>query len=97
MKYSGSSRSWQLRLVLLEVEAPGQSRCNWCITPGRDGSRVYGRLISNKAVRNSVVRTVLNVAWARFGSVKMKEIDEGTLAFDFENSNDKDRIMDLSL
>lgn len=58
--------------------------------------RVYGRLLSSKSVRNSVVRNVLNLAWARFGHVKMKDVDDNTMAFEFESDRAREQILDLS-
>lgn len=51
---------------------------------GREEQRIYGRIISSKAVRNFVVRTLVKVAWARSGHVKMKVVDENTMAFEFD-------------
>lgn len=64
--------------------------------PGSEGSRLYSRILSSKAVRNAVVMNVLKIAWARFGTVKMNEVDENTMAFEFGNEGDKQQILDLS-
>lgn len=58
-------------------------------TPNAAGSKVLGRLISQKQLRNSVVYNMLKSAWARYGPVKMKELDERTTVFEFESEKDK--------
>lgn len=63
---------------------------------GRQSVQVFGRLISAKSVRSSVIRTVLKVAWARFGDVKMLDVNENTLAFVFANERDRSQILDCS-
>lgn len=55
-----------------------------------NANRVFGRVISDKVVKNSVVRSVLKAAWERFGKVTMTEMDDRMLAFDFENNRDRD-------
>lgn len=49
-----------------------------------------------KSVRNFVVKNVLQTAWARFGNVKMKELDDKTMAFEFDTDRDREQILDLS-
>lgn len=39
---------------------------------------------------------VLKVAWARFGSVKMTEVDNNTMNFEFETERDKNQVLDQS-
>lgn len=43
-----------------------------------------------------MVHNVLKIAWARYGSVRIAEVDECTLSFIFENKRDRDQIMDMS-
>lgn len=64
--------------------------------PGSDESRLYGRVLSSKPIRNAVVKNVLKAAWARFSSVKMIDVDESTIAFEVANSRERDQILDFS-
>lgn len=45
--------------------------------------------------KNNAIFTVLKAAWANFGSVKMTELEEGVMAFDFDSDSDRDRILDM--
>lgn len=58
--------------------------------------RSVGQLLTQKQIRNSVVYNVLKVAWARFGQVEMTELDERTMAFEFQSKEDQKQIMDMS-
>lgn len=58
--------------------------------------RTFGRIISDKGMKNSVVNKVLQLAWARFDKVKMTEVDDRTMAFEFQSEKDKEQILDLS-
>lgn len=53
-------------------------------------------MISLKPVKNSVVYVVLKAAWAAYGSVVMTDLEEGVMAFDFQNVTERDRILDMS-
>lgn len=39
---------------------------------------------------------MLKAAWGSYGSVKMAELVEGTMVFDFESDADRDRVLDMS-
>lgn len=41
-------------------------------------------------MKNLVVYNVLKVAWARYGSVRMTEVDDRTMAFEFQSEKDKE-------
>lgn len=43
-----------------------------------------------------MVRNVLKVAWARFGHVKKKDVEDNTMAFEFETDRVREQILDLS-
>lgn len=58
--------------------------------------RSFGRLLTHKQIRNTVVYNVLKVAWARFGQVDMTELDDNTMAFEFQSAEDQRQIMDQS-
>lgn len=60
------------------------------------GTQFFGRIISQKTIKNTVVHNILKVAWARYRSVKMVEVDDKTMTFEFHNERDRDQIMDLS-
>lgn len=64
--------------------------------PKRKSTIVVGRMISQKLVKNNVVFTVLKATWGSYGSVKMSELEEGVMSFDFENDVDRDRVLDMS-
>lgn len=53
-------------------------------------------MISQKIVKNNVVYNVLKGAWANLGTVKMKDLEDGVMTFDFENNKDMDWVRDLS-
>lgn len=53
-------------------------------------------LISDRHIKNNVVKSVLKEAWARFGPVRMSEVNASTLVFDFDNSRDIDQVLELS-
>lgn len=59
-------------------------------------TEVFVRIISHKQIRNFAVHNVLKLAWTRFGPVKMFEVDEHTMKFEFDSERDKDQIMDHS-
>lgn len=81
----GLNRKSSLQLVTNPPPPPQAAR-----------NRVYGRMISQKLLKNSIVRNVLKGAWERYGRVNMTEIDDQTLAFDFECDRDRDQILDAS-
>lgn len=58
--------------------------------------RIVRKMISLKAVRNSVVYVVLKAAWEGFGTVQMTDLEEGVMAFDFQNEKDRIRVLDMS-
>lgn len=60
------------------------------------GSRVLGRIMAEKKIRNSVVHNALKLAWSRYGLVQIKEVDECTMSFKYDNEREQDQIMDLS-
>lgn len=60
-------------------------------------SKMFGRIISQKHIRNTVVHNVLKVAWERFRPIRMLEVDEQTMSFEFDSERDRDQIMDLTL
>lgn len=43
-----------------------------------------------------MVQNVLKEAWARYGPVRITEVNDTTLMFDFESSNDRDQVLELS-
>lgn len=47
-------------------------------------------------MKNSAVYNVLKAAWARFGSVKMTEVDERTMSFEFQSDKEKAQVLDMS-
>lgn len=75
-------------LQLVSSAIPGSSRGS--------GTRVLGMLLSEKHIKNDVVQNVLKEAWARYGPVRISEVNETTLMFDFESSKDRDQIIELS-
>lgn len=60
------------------------------------GSRIIGRSLAQKGLRNSVTYNVLKGAWASYGAVTMKEVDSQTMEFIFQSSRGKDQVMDIS-
>lgn len=69
------------------------------VTPGSNratGYMVLRMLMSERHIKNNVVQNVLKEAWARFGPVRISEVNETTLIFDFESSRDRDQILELS-
>lgn len=64
--------------------------------PDCDGSRLYGRILSQNPVKNAVVRSVLKNAWTRFSVVRMIDVDDNTMAFEFNNDGDLQQVLDLS-
>lgn len=60
------------------------------------GTRVLGMLVSDKHLKNNVVQNVLKEAWARFGPVRITEVNDTTLMFDFERPRDRDQVLELS-
>lgn len=66
-------------------------------TPPIESAHILvGRILSERNVRNSVVYNVLKGAWARFGNVKMTEIDSSTMKFVFQSDRDLRQAMDHS-
>lgn len=57
---------------------------------------MLGKMISQKTVKNNAVYNVLKAAWANYETVKMTDLEEGVMTFDFENEKDKDRVLDMS-
>lgn len=57
------------------------------------GPQVFGRIVSQtqRGMKNPVVHNVLRVDWARSGSVRMTEVDNWTIAFEFESERDKEK------
>lgn len=64
--------------------------------PIQSTSRIFGRSLALKGMRNSVIHTVLKGAWASYGAVTMKEVDSQTMEFIFQSAKGKDQVMDLS-
>lgn len=67
----------------------GGSNRNICMrlvpnAPNEVDKKVYGRIISQKHLRNIVVYNVLRVAWSRYRLVKMKNVNDKTTIFEFE-------------
>lgn len=58
--------------------------------------RVFGKMISQKQVKNIAVNVVLKAAWASYGPVSMIDLEDEIMAFDFQNTTDRDRILDMS-
>lgn len=54
-------------------------------------------LISDKPVKNNVIKNVLKETWSRFGKVRMAEVNQSTLVFEFDSSQDREQILELSL
>lgn len=46
-------------------------------------------------MKNAVVRNVLKGAWTRYGMVRMIEMDEHPLAFEFDHDRHREHILDL--
>lgn len=42
-------------------------------------------MISQKKVKNNAVYNVLKAAWENYGSLKMSDLEEEVMGFDFEN------------
>lgn len=55
-----------------------------------------GKLISHKTIKQSVIHSVLRMAWARFGKVTISEAESGILLFGFGRQEDAEKILDLS-
>lgn len=60
------------------------------------GECVLGMLISDKPIKNNVIKNVLKEAWSRFGKVRMVEVNQSTLVFEFDSAQDKEQILELS-
>lgn len=60
------------------------------------GTRGLGMLLSEKHVKNNVVQNVLKEEWARYSSVRITEVNETTLMFDFKSPKDRDQVLELS-
>lgn len=56
----------------------------------RNSVRPVSRMVSQKPVKSNVVFTVSKDAWRNYGSVKMTELEEGVMAFDFDSDADRD-------
>lgn len=59
-------------------------------------ARVLGRLVTNRGIKNSAIINVLRAAWSRYGSVRMTELDERTIAFEFASVGDMNLILDMA-
>lgn len=66
------------------------------MTPQQTGFCVLRKMISQKKVKNNAVYNVLKVAWVNYGPVKMTDLEEGIMVFEFENGKDRACIMDMS-
>lgn len=55
-----------------------------------------GKMISQKEVKNSAVYVVLKATWTSYGSVKMTDLEDGVMTFDFQNESDRNRVLDMS-
>lgn len=64
--------------------------------PRQTAGRVVGKMISQKQMKNSTVYGVLKAAWAAYGDVKMTDLEEGVMAFDFVREIDRDMVLDMS-
>lgn len=53
-------------------------------------------MISQKPVKCNAVFSVMKAAWGNFGAIKMTEIADGIMVFDFESDADRDRVVDMS-
>lgn len=96
VKVFGHEGLWS-RAPILEKE----SLCGYPVwisswTPREARHRVVVKIIAQKNMRNSVVYNVVKGAWAKFGSVKMTEVDSITMNFEFGLERDKNQIMDQS-
>lgn len=60
------------------------------------GTRAIGMLMSDKHIKNNVVKNVLKEAWARFGPIRIAEVNDTTLVFDFASEKDREQIIELS-
>lgn len=60
------------------------------------GARVLGMLISDKHIKNNVVQNVLKEAWRRFRPVRVSEVTETMLMFNFESVKDRDQVLEPS-
>lgn len=70
---------------------PGKAALRLVANPSSDlGKRTFGRIVAQKQVKNSVVYNVLKATWAWFGAVKMTEVDERTMEFEFQSVREKD-------
>lgn len=64
-------------LRMVPTTIPGPSR--------ESAARVLDMLLSVKHIKNNLVQNVLKEAWGRFGPVKVTEVTESMLMFDFES------------
>lgn len=46
-------------------------------------------------MKNSLIYNVLKITWARHRPVRMTEVDDKIIAFDFESERDREQIMDM--
>lgn len=71
-----------------------------CTSPGTlpcdSNTTVLDRIISHKGIKNTVIYNILKAAWASYGPVKMSELNESTMKFEFESNRDRKQILDLS-
>lgn len=64
--------------------------------PAESNTRVLGQLVTRKGIKNAVVHSVLRIAWSRFGLVRMIDLDDRTIEFEFDSVHDKDQVMDMA-
>lgn len=64
--------------------------------PSESATRVFGRAVSLRGIKNTVIRNVLRIACASYGLVRMTEIDDRTIAFDFNSARDREQILDMA-
>lgn len=78
-------------------EAPRRPTLNLVSRPPEQQlGRVVGKVISQKSVKNNAVFSMLKAAWAGYATVRMTDLSEGVMAFDFANAGDHDRVLDMS-
>lgn len=60
-----------------EESIPGKTILQLVSNPARNGpTKIFGIIVSQKQVKNSFVLNVLKIAWARFGAVRMADVDD---------------------
>lgn len=55
---------------------------------------MWGKVISVKLIKTSVVHNVLQHAWGRYDEVQVKEINGEVILFEFEKEEDQKDVMD---